>query len=217
MRCPAGAGFNADDVGIVVGHAMGMLFRPRPVVIALAAEAQRSAAAGDARSRRGARGDRGRGDLDVISPSALSNRVRAERLVRAVTASISGTSSEISELYTDDVQGWSPNGTITSAAELAVEFEDRDEAFSDPEIAVVALDVGGDQACAEWVASVVHTGALTLDGDALVDPTGRRITLRGVTVAEFDGDRICSFRQYWNELEVLDQLRGPDAESPPPG
>jgi len=27
-----------------------------------------------------------------------------------------------------------------------------------------------------------------------------------VTVAEFVGDRICSFRQYWDEVELLEQL-----------
>jgi ketosteroid isomerase-like protein len=33
-----------------------------------------------------------------------------------------------------------------------------------------------------------------------------RITINGVTVAEFRGDRICSFRQYWDEFAVLEQL-----------
>jgi ketosteroid isomerase-like protein len=39
-----------------------------------------------------------------------------------------------------------------------------------------------------------------------VDPTGVQITLHGITVAEFRGDRICSLRQYWDELSVFDQL-----------
>ena len=185
---------------------MGMLFRPRPLVVSLAAEVQRGS---------GAHAPTGSGNADSSggsapgspTPTGVANRIRADRLVRAVKASVSGSSSEISDLYTEDVQGWSPNGTVTSAAELAVEFEDRDDAFSDLEIAVVALDVGGDQACVEWVASVLHTGPLTDDHDVRVDPTGSRLTLRGVTVAEFDGDRICSFRQYWNELEWLDQLQ----------
>jgi hypothetical protein len=32
------------------------------------------------------------------------------------------------------------------------------------------------------------------------------VSLHGVTVAEFEGDRIASFRQYWNEAELLAQL-----------
>jgi hypothetical protein len=184
-----------------------MLFRPRPLVVNMAAEAQQKNAGADTGSRAGNRGRGSGAGLGPASCNDLSNRVRAEQLIRAVQASVSGSSHEISDLYTEDVQGWSPNGTVTSSAELAVEFEDRDDAFSDVQITVVALDVGSDQACVEWVASVLHTGPLTLDGAALVDPTGRRLTLRGVTVAEFDGDRIRSFRQYWNELEWIDQLQ----------
>jgi ketosteroid isomerase-like protein len=53
---------------------------------------------------------------------------------------------------------------------------------------------------------VTHTGQLTVaDGD-VVEPTGVRVTLNGITVAEFRGDRICSFRQYWDELAVFEQL-----------
>lgn len=33
-----------------------------------------------------------------------------------------------------------------------------------------------------------------------------RVTLHGITVAEFAGDRIRSFRQYWDEVELLEQL-----------
>lgn len=46
-----------------------------------------------------------------------------------------------------------------------------------------------------------------LAGGEVVEPTGTRITLNGVTVAEFRGDRICSIRQYWDELAVFEQNR----------
>jgi ketosteroid isomerase-like protein len=42
--------------------------------------------------------------------------------------------------------------------------------------------------------------------DVVIDPTGLRVSLHGVAVAEFDGDRIASFRQYWDQGELLDQL-----------
>ena len=32
------------------------------------------------------------------------------------------------------------------------------------------------------------------------------MTMRGVTVADFEGDRICAFRQYWDEVALLEQL-----------
>ena len=59
---------------------------------------------------------------------------RTATLVRALEASVAGDSSVISELYVDDVQGRAPAMSISSAAELAVEFEDRDGAFSEIEL-----------------------------------------------------------------------------------
>lgn len=135
-----------------------------------------------------------------------SNAERAATLVRSLEASIVGDSSVIPDLYTDDVTGWAPALTVTSAAELAVEFEDRDGAFSDIELDVSPLDVAGDRACAEWIVNLTHSGPLALDDDVVIDPTGLRIALHGITVAEFDGDKISSFRQYWDEMELLEQL-----------
>jgi hypothetical protein len=135
-----------------------------------------------------------------------SNAERAATLVRALEASIVGDSGVIGELYTDDVKGWAPALTVSSAAELAVEFEDRDGAFSDIELDVSPFDVAGDRACVEWVVSLTHSGPLELDDDIIIDPTGLRVSLHGVPVAEFDGDKISSFRQYWDEVELLEQL-----------
>jgi hypothetical protein len=54
-------------------------------------------------------------------------------------------------------------------------------------------------------AAATHSGPLVLDELEPV-PTGRRIELRGVFIAEFEGDRIRAFRQYWDEAELLDGL-----------
>jgi hypothetical protein len=135
-----------------------------------------------------------------------TNAERAATLVRALEASIVGDSSIIAELYTDDVKGWAPALTVSSAAELAAELEDRDGAFSDIELDVSPFDVADDRACVEWVVTLTHSGPLELDDDLVIDPTGVRVSLHGVTVAEFDGDKIASFRQYWDEVELLEQL-----------
>lgn len=65
-----------------------------------------------------------------------------------------------------------------------------------------------DQACVEWIASAVHSGPLPLDdlGEAVLEPTGRRLELRGVTVAVFAGDQISAFRHYWDEVSLLAEL-----------
>jgi hypothetical protein len=135
-----------------------------------------------------------------------TNAERAATLVRALEASIVGDTGVIPELYTDDVTGWAPALTINSAAELAVEFEDRDGAFSDIELDVSPFDVAGDRACVEWVVHLTHSGPLELADDVVIDPTNLRLSLHGITVAEFDGAKIASFRQYWDEVELLEQL-----------
>lgn len=134
------------------------------------------------------------------------DRSRALRLERAVRASILGDSSVVDELYTADVRGWSPRLEVSSAAELAFELELHDSAFSDMDVHVSPLDVNGPQACVEWQATAVHSGAIGAGRGVRVAPTGKRVLVRGATIAEFDGERICSFRQYWDELSLLVEL-----------
>jgi ketosteroid isomerase-like protein len=135
-----------------------------------------------------------------------SNAARATTLMRALRAGLDGDASSIRELCTEDVTAWTPALSASSISELTVEFERRDQAFSDIELEVAPLDVGGDYACAEWSVSMRHTGPLVLAGGDVVEPTGTRVTLNGATVAEFRGDRICSLRQYWDELAVFEQI-----------
>lgn len=136
----------------------------------------------------------------------MTNNVeRAATLIRALEASVEGDSSVVGDLFTDDVRGWAPAMSVSSAAELAVELEDRDDAFSDIELDVSPLDVGGDRAAVEWIVTLTHSGPLEVD-DVVIEATGARVSLHGMTVAEFAGDRISSFRQYWDEVELLEQL-----------
>jgi hypothetical protein len=53
---------------------------------------------------------------------------------------------------------------------------------------------------------MTHTGVLELGGGTNIDATNERVTVHGATIAEFDGDRICALRQYWDEFAVLEQL-----------
>ncbi len=131
---------------------------------------------------------------------------RAAILVRALHAGVERDERTIRELCVDDVRAWTPALSTTSSAELVAALEDRDEAFSSVELDVAPLEVGGDFACGEWTVSMTHTGPLAVAAGALIEPTGLRVVVHGVTVAEFREDRICSLRQYWDELELYEQL-----------
>lgn len=139
-------------------------------------------------------------------PDVHPSSDRAELLMRGVAANLTGDSSMIAELYTDDVHGRALGASVSSAAELAIELEDRNAPFSDIELVFGPLDVGGDQACVEWTMTGTHSGSLVLADDVCIDATGVRLTMHGITVAEFTGQRIRSFRQYWNDAELLAQL-----------
>jgi ketosteroid isomerase-like protein len=134
-----------------------------------------------------------------------SNAERADTLVRALRAGVARDRQTIEAVYTDDVKAWAPALSASSLTELMREFDLRDDAFSDIDIEVTPLDVSGDYACAEWRVSMTHTNPMKFRG-GVADETGLRIRVNGVTVAEFRDDRICSFRQYWDELSVFEQL-----------
>jgi hypothetical protein len=135
-----------------------------------------------------------------------SSAGRVAALIRGIEVSANGDSGVIAGLYTDDVQGCSPVMDISSAAELAIEIEDRDGVFADIELVFAPLDVAGEQACVEWTMTATHSGPLNINDDVCIDASGVRLTVHGVTVAEFDGDRICRFRDYWDEANVLAQI-----------
>ncbi len=135
-----------------------------------------------------------------------SNAARAAILVRALHAGVEGDRRAISDVYTDDVRAWTPASSTATLSELMADFDRRDDAFSDIELEVAPLDVGGEFACVEWSVTMTHTGQLAVGEEMIVEPTGVRVTLNGVTVAEFRGERICSLRQYWDEFAVFDQL-----------
>ena len=135
-----------------------------------------------------------------------SNETRATTLVRALRAGIEGDRETLRACFTDDVRAWTPALTTTSLTDLIDELDRRDDAFSDIDLDVVPLDVGGDHACVEWTVAMTHSGRITLADDRSIESSGIRIALHGVTVAEFHGEQICSLRQYWDEFAVLEQL-----------
>lgn len=134
-----------------------------------------------------------------------SNVERAEILTRALDAGIRGDFAALEGLYTDDIKVWGAAISASSAAELLTVLQRRDEAFTDVDVHITPLDVGGDYASAEWSVSMTHSGDLHVRDEVLA-ATGLRITVNGVSVAEFEGSRICALRQYWDELTLYEQL-----------
>ena len=133
---------------------------------------------------------------------------RKDVLLKALEAEVGVASVDPSSLFTDDVVGWSPYASVsglTAVAELAAL---REMAFSNVAITFRGLDEVGNKAIAEWVIEADHTGPLVLTEDAVLEPTGRHVQLAGATVADFRDGKIRSFRTYFDDLSLIEQIVG---------
>jgi hypothetical protein len=131
---------------------------------------------------------------------------RTAVLRRLLEASIGADPHTIADVVTKDVSGWSPNLNVRSREELLDVVGDLDDVFTNVEGTIDAVDEVGDKTIAEWHLSADHTGRLVLDDDLFLEPTQRRLHLAGATFAEFEGDRICAFRHYFDDLALLEQV-----------
>jgi ketosteroid isomerase-like protein len=134
--------------------------------------------------------------------------MEASPLLKALEAEAGAASVDLGSLFTDDVVGWSPYATVSGLAALADLAALREEAFSHVAISLRGLDEVGNKAFAEWLIDADHTGPYVLGEDAVVDATGRHVQLAGVTVADFRGGKIRSFRTYFDDLSLIEQIVG---------
>ena len=131
---------------------------------------------------------------------------RKDVMLKALEAEVGSASVDLGALFTDDVVGWSPYATVSGLPALAEISALRDIAFSNVVILVRGLDEVGNRAYAEWLIEADHTGPLVLDEDVMLEATGRHIQLAGVSVADFREGKIRSFRTYFDDLSMIEQI-----------
>ena len=133
---------------------------------------------------------------------------RRDVMVKALEAEVGNASVELDSLFTDDVVGWSPYATVSGLTGLAELSALRDIAFSNVVILLRSVDEVGNRVYAEWLIEADHTGPLVLDEDVVLDATGRHVQLAGVSVADFREGKIRSFRTYFDDLSMIEQIVG---------
>jgi len=131
---------------------------------------------------------------------------RKDVLLKALEAEVGGASVDPGTLFTDDVVGWSPIATVSGLKDLADLAAVRETTFSNVVIMFRGLDEVGNKAVAEWLIEADHTGPMVLGEDAVLEATGRRVRLAGVTVADFRGEKIRSFRTYFDDVSLIEQM-----------
>jgi ketosteroid isomerase-like protein len=133
---------------------------------------------------------------------------RKQVLSDALKAEAGALAVDLKTLFTDDVTGWSPYATVSGLTALADLASLREEAFSNVVITFRGLDEVGNKAFAEWVVEADHTGPLVLSEDTALEATGRHVQLPGVTVADFRDGRIRSYRTYFDDISLIEQIAG---------
>ena len=131
---------------------------------------------------------------------------RKDVLLKALEAEVGAASVDLGTLFTDDVVGWSPYATVSGLAALADLATLRETAFSNVVIMLRGLDEVGNKAFAEWRIEADHTGPMVLDEDAVLEATGRHVQLAGFTVADFREGKIRSFRTYFDDISLIEQI-----------
>ena len=131
---------------------------------------------------------------------------RKDVLLRALEAEVGGGSDDLGALFTDDVVGWSPYASVSGLAALAELAALRDMAFSNVVLSFRGLDEVGNKAFAEWLVEADHTGPLVLGEETVLDATGRHVQLAGATVADFRDGKIRSYRTYFDDISLIEQL-----------
>ncbi len=127
-------------------------------------------------------------------------------MVKALEAEVGGVSVDLDTLFTEDVVGWSPYASISGLEALAELALLRDIAFSNVVILLRDVDEVGNKVYAEWLIEADHTGPLVLDEDVVLEPTGRHVQLAGVSVADFRDGKIRSYRTYFDDLSLIEQI-----------
>ncbi len=133
---------------------------------------------------------------------------RKDVLLKAIEAEVGGESVDLGTLFTDDVVGWSPYAGVSGLTALAELAALRDMAFSNVVVMFRGLDEVGNKAFAEWVIEADHTGPLVLSEDAILEATGQHIEMPGATVADFRDGKIRSYRTYFDDISLIEQLVG---------
>ena len=136
------------------------------------------------------------------------SKSRKDVLMRAIEAEAGGEPVDLDTLFTEDVVGWSPYMTVKGLPGLADLAALREIAFSNVVVMFRGLDEVGNKAFAEWLIEADHTGPYALSEDAVVEPTGRHVKLAGVTVADFRTGKIRSFRTYFDDVSLIEQIVG---------
>jgi len=136
----------------------------------------------------------------------MAHKTRGDVLRRALEACIIGNVDVLPELFTEKISAWSPNMLVGSLGELSEVVADRDGSLSKVDLQIDSLDVFGNKGFVEYRVSAVFSGPFVISDETVIEPTGDTIVIGAAMVAEFEGDKISAFRNYFDDMTLMEQM-----------
>ena len=114
--------------------------------------------------------------------------------------------AKLGELFSDDVTVWSPNLLAVGLTDLAENLAFRENAFSDVDIQIDALDVFANKGFAEFRVTATFSGPFVIGKETVIEPNGQKILLGAAVIADFEGGKIKALRAYFDDATLLEQM-----------
>ena len=114
--------------------------------------------------------------------------------------------ARLGELFSDEATVWSPNLLTAGLADLAENLAFRENAFSDVDIQVDALDVFANKGFAEFRVTATFSGPFVIGKETVIEPNGQKILLGAAVIADFEGGKIKALRAYFDDATLLEQM-----------
>ena len=133
-----------------------------------------------------------------------ANRELLDRYVERYNA---GDLDGVIDLYAEDAVQNMPDGTFVGRDAIRDRLAQELIAFPDVNHVVRSFVEEGDAFCDEWTFAGTHTGSLLLPDGRELDPTGKRIEVRGMEYCHVNDDgKLTVNTLYYDNLAVLAQL-----------
>ena len=127
----------------------------------------------------------------------------AKEIVRRLTEEAWKDASVIDELAAENYVGYDPTEPepVRGPAGLRAQLQTYINAFEGAHVTVDEQFAEGDSVATRWTGRGTHTGEI--QG---VAPTGKEITVTGITISRVENGKVVEERQVWDALGMLVQL-----------
>ena len=127
----------------------------------------------------------------------------AKEIVRRLTEDTWKDPSVIDELAAENYVGYDPTEPepVRGPAGLRAQLQTYIDAFEGAHVTVDEQFAEGDLVATRWTGRGTHTGEI--QG---VAPTGKEVTVTGITISRVENGKVVEERQVWDALGMLVQI-----------